>query len=101
MAKTLRQQLADLDSKIAELTSKRAELAEKLADEVDPSAIKAGAKIAFKYGKPSQPQQGTVIGRRDPAEGEKGKPLVRVAVGEGFEAQIVTITADAVTKVFA
>lgn len=101
MAKSLRQQLADATEKRDALNVLIAGLEAKLADEVDPSKIQAGAFITFSHGKGENKAelQGQVLGRRDPAEGEKGKTLIKVAVGEGFDAMVLVIAPEAVTKI--
>lgn len=103
MAKTLKQQITEIDDKIAELQVKKVGLEAKLADIVDPDMVVAGANIEFEYGKGDGRRTllGTVLGRKNAEAGAKGGDLVKVAVGEGFDAQIVTISPNVVTKIVA
>lgn len=93
MAKTIRQQITDIDTAIAKLQVKRVELEGKLASEVDTAAVQPGRTVTFEYGKGENKRTltGLVLGRKDAEPGTKGGDLVKVAVGEGFDAQIVTI----------
>lgn len=103
MAKSLRVQIADIDAKIEKLQVERVGLEAKLGDEVDTSAVQKGVSITFNYGKAPNVRSldGLVLGRKDAEPGTKGGDLVKVAVGEGFDAQIVTIYPTAVTKIHA
>lgn len=103
MAKTIRQQIADIDEKIKNLTAARAVLVPKLDSEVDDAAIQAGAVVTFTYGKGETKREltGQVLGRKNAEPGTKGGDLIRIAVGEGFDAQIVTTYPACVTKVHA
>lgn len=102
MAKTAREKIASIDTQIAALQAKRVELEAKVGNEVDTSKVVAGRTVDFKYGKAPNLRDltGSVVGVKPAVPGEKGGTLVRVAVGEGFDAQIVTIFPSAVTKVY-
>lgn len=103
MAKSFRAQIADIDAKIAALQVTRAGLETKAAAEVDHAAVVEGRTITFNYGKGENVRTltGLVLGRKDPEAGAKGAPLVKVAVGSGFDAQIVTIYPAQVTAIAA
>lgn len=93
MSKSIRAQLAAALTALAALEAKVAELKVAAENEVDTDAVQAGRQIAFEYGKGETKRElvGVVVGRKDPAAGEKGGSLVKVAVGEGFDSQVVTI----------
>lgn len=93
MSKSIRTQLAAVLSQIATLTAKAEELKLLAANEIDTAAVQAGRVVEFEYGKGEGKRilVGVVVGRKDPAAGEKGGSLVKVAVGEGFDSQVVTI----------
>lgn len=101
MAKTIREQIATIDEQVKKLGEKRAELVAKQDSEVDPAHIIAGSTVTFDYGKGETKRvlTGVVTGVKpaDPAV-PKSATLIRVAVGEGFDAQIVTIYPASVTK---
>lgn len=101
MAKTNREKLASVESRIEKLKAEAEVLRANLGNEVDTSKIVAGRVVDFNYGKAPnlRPLSGAVVGVKAAVPGEKGGTLVRVAVGEGFDAQIVTIFPSAVTKV--
>lgn len=104
MSKTAIQKIADIDAKIAALNVTRAELVIASENEVDPAKLVAGANITFNYGKGKDVRslEGSIIGVKpaDPTV-PKSTTLLRVATGEGFEAQVVTIYPASVTKVAA
>jgi predicted secreted protein len=103
MAKSIRSQLATVVASIAALEVKKTTLEAELAanPEVNTDLAVAGAVIEFKYGKGTSVKSltGQVIGRKEPAEGEKGATQLRVAAGEGFDAQLVTIYLPYITKI--
>lgn len=101
MAKSIRQQIADIDTQIAKLQAKRDELVPQAANEVDTSEVQQGRTVTFKYGKGENVRvlTGLVLGRKDAEPGAKGGDLVKVAIGSGFDAQIVTIYPNQVTAV--
>lgn len=90
--------IASIDAKIKKLTEERAELVALSADEIDTDCIDTGYVITFKYGRGDKvvSKTGTVLGRKVQ---EKTADLIKVAVGEGFDAEIVTIYPNAVTKI--
>jgi hypothetical protein len=69
---------------------------------VNPEALTAGVSITFTYGKGNDKREltGMILGVKlaDPAV-PKSSTMLRVAVGEGFDAQIVTVYPAQVTKV--
>lgn len=95
MAKSIREQIAALEAKLAALKVQA-------ENEIDPSSIVAGATVSFEYGKGDTKRtlSGVITGIKpaDPAV-PKSATLIRVAVGEGFDAQIVTIYPTAVRSV--
>lgn len=101
MAKSVRQQLADVKEKIEKLQAEQTVLEGKLSNEVDPAQVVPGAVIEFPYGKGENKRTvvGQVVGRKDAEAGSKGGDLVKVAVGEGFEAFFATIYPNQVTKI--
>lgn len=103
MSKSIRQQLSEVQAKIAALQVKEAELTLKADSEVDLDAVQAGKTVTFNYGKAPNVRSltGLVLGRKDPEAGAKGGSLVKVAIGEGFEAQVVTIYPQQVTAIAA
>ena len=100
--KTIRQQLADIDQKICDLTIKKTALEAKLSAEVNFDHIVPGAVIQFAHGKGEGRRtiEGTVVATKpaDPAQ-PRSTPMVKVAFGEGFEAQFATTYFSTVTKV--
>lgn len=104
MAKSIREQIASQQAAIAKAQAAIVALEARLGEEVDVSQIVAGATVTFDYGKGETKREltGGVLGVKpaDPAN-PKSASLVRVAVGEGFDAQIVTIYPANVKKVVA
>lgn len=102
MAKTIREQIAAQEAIITKASDAITVLRAKLDSEVDPAALVEGANITFDYGKGDTKRSltGTITGVKpaDPAVA-KSATLIRVAVGTGFDAQIVTIYPTNVTKV--
>lgn len=93
LAKTVREQIAAVDAAIAKLNTKKTELEAKVGNEINPSELTAGVQITFSYGKGDTKRvlPGVILGRKDPAEGEKGSALLKVASGTGFDALIAVI----------
>lgn len=94
MAKTFREQIAAKNDQIAKLKLDIIGLEAQAVSEVDPALIVAGNTIVFEYGKAPNRRDlsGLILGVKeaDPSVA-KSQTLVKVAVGQGFEAQIVTI----------
>lgn len=94
MAQTKRQQIEKIQKQIDDLTAKKTALQAQLDKEVNFDHIVTGAQIQFVYGKGDNKRSvvGTVAGVQlaDPAQ-PKSAPMARVAIGEGFEAQLVTV----------
>lgn len=101
MAKSIRQQIADAVAKRDALNVTIASLEAKVGDEVDTAQVQAGRTVTFNYGKGETKKvlTGIVLGRKDAEAGSKGGDLVKVAVGEGFDALIVTIYPAQVTRI--
>lgn len=101
MAKSIRQQIADLNEQIEKLTVKRTALEAQAASEVNTDDVQAGRTITFNYGKGDGKKvlTGLVLGRKNAEPGTKGGDLVKVAVGEGFDAIIATIYPSQVTAI--
>lgn len=93
MAQSIRQQLAAVEARIVELQTKATELRVKAENEINFDDVKPGRIVSFPYGKGDGKKTltGPVLGVKAPNVGEKGPTLVRVAVGSGFDAQIVTV----------
>jgi hypothetical protein len=101
MAQSNHAKVTALKAKIATLQTELAAAELAAANEVDPSKVVAGASVDFNYGKAPNVKTltGLVLGVKVPGEGEKGGQQARVAVGQGFDAQTVTIYVASVTKV--
>lgn len=93
MAQSIRAQLAAVIAAITKLEAKRDELKVKAENEINFDDVKPGRIVSFPYGKGDGKKTltGPVLGVKAPNVGEKGPTLVRVAVGSGFDAQIVTV----------
>lgn len=104
MAQSIREKIAAREASIVKLQSEIADLNTQLADEVDPAAAVVGAEVTFDYGKAPNRRTltGIIIGRKDadPAN-NKTYTQLKVAVGQGFDAEIVVIPVASVTKVTA
>jgi ribosomal protein L19 len=102
MAKTVREQIAAVEAQIAKLNEKKTELTAKLGDEVNPAELVSGAQVVFSYGKGTTVREltGVITGVKlaDPAVA-KSSTLLRIAAGEGFDAQIVTVYPAAVKRI--
>lgn len=101
MAKSIREQIAAQQTIIDKAMVAKAALETKLGNEVDPAALVTGVIVNFTYGKGDTKREmtGQILGRKDPAEGEKGSALLKVASGAGYDAVIVTIYPAQVTSV--
>jgi hypothetical protein len=101
MAKSIRQQIADAVTKRDALNVIIAGLEAKVDSEVNTDEVQAGRTITFNYGKGETKKvlTGVVLGRKNAEPGTKGGDLVKVAVGEGFDALIVTIYPAQVTAI--
>lgn len=104
MAKSLKQQLVDIQTKIDELLVKKAGIEAALANEVNEEHIVPGATVEFIYGKGEGKRlvSGTVVAvkKADPAVA-KSADQVKVAIGEGFDAQFAVIYLSTISKVSA
>lgn len=95
---TKTEKLAAIDARIAKLQQQRDELA--AAPDTDLfSKITTGDRVIAEYGRGEKRRtvEGTVLGKK-PAEG-KAPAQVRIAVGEGFDAEVLTVPTAAVTAV--
>lgn len=101
MSASSKTKIALIDTQIAALQAKRVALVEASASEIDTDNATVGVTISFTYGKGDTKKvlSGVVLGRKD-AEG-KSPALIKVAVGTGFDAQIVTIFPAQVTAIVA
>lgn len=102
MAKSNRQLLADYTAQIAALQVKVEEVKVKIAGEVNTDDAQPGRTITFVTGKGENKKTvtGEVIGRKNAAPGDKGPgDLLKVAVGEGFEAQLITVYPSSITAI--
>lgn len=93
MNATLKTKLAKINEQITKLTKERDALQTKLDSIFDPSTISTGDTITFTNGRGESkaPATGLVIGVKD--------DKFRVAIGAGFDATVLTITADKVTAI--
>lgn len=102
MAKSIRQQITEVQIKIDALLVTKAGLEGKLDNEVDTDAAQVGVEIVFAYGKGENKQdlQGTIVGRKEADGTPAGKQtFLRVAVGEGFETDVKTIGLGQIKKI--
>lgn len=99
MAKTRTEQIAEIDKKIETLTLRKTALQAQQDSLVNFADVQTGRVVDFPQGKGDNVRTytGAVIGRKN-AEKEGEKDLIRVAVGDGFEAQIITLAVAKVTK---
>lgn len=93
VAKSIREQIAAINTQLDKLQTKKDDLIAKIGNEVNPDALIAGVVVTYSYGKGETKRtlQGVILGRKDPATGEKGSALLKVATGTGFDAIITTI----------
>lgn len=98
MSKSFRAQLAKIDAAIAKLQAERVTIAAQAEAEIDDSRIEQGTIVTFEYGRAEKRRvlTGTVLGRKAQ---EKGVDLIKVTVGEGFDAEVVTTLITAVTSI--
>ena len=103
MAQSNIAKVKSLEARIATLQTELEAAKIAAANEVDPAKVVEGVSVDFDYGKKPNVKTltGLVLGVKVPAEGEKGGTQARVAVGEGFEAQTLTIYVAQVTKIHA
>lgn len=95
-----RTKIAEIDAKIAKLQAARAALEEAATNEVDTSALKAGDLVTFEFGRGEKKRTyaGTVVAiKRE----ENKAGLVRVIVGEGFDAETFTTFEASIRSVVA
>jgi hypothetical protein len=92
-----RAKIAANEAKIAKLQAENLELAAAAENEIDMSKVVAGARVQFNYGRPAKALVGVIKGVKVPAEGQKGGTIVRIEVGEGADADIVSVFPSAIT----
>lgn len=102
MAQSNIAKVKSLTERITKLQAELAEAQAAAANEVDPAKVVDGASVDFDYGKKPNVKTltGLVLGVKQPEDG-KGGAQARVAVGEGFDAQTLTIYVAQVTKIHA
>lgn len=96
---TIKTKIAKIDEQITKLTADKAELEATLAAFIDTNTLVPGVAVAFLYGRGPGRQEliGAITGRK---EGDADKAAqIRVAVGEGFDATLYTISVDQVTRI--
>jgi hypothetical protein len=95
----LNTKLAAAQAKVVELTTARDALVLAQANGVNEDALQTGVEVTFNYGRGATrgARTGLIVGRKE-AEGKVGVQL-RVAVGEGFDATVLTIYAADVTAI--
>jgi len=98
MAQSAHVKLAALRAQLAVLTAKITETEAAAANEVDFGLAVPGAVIEFNFGKGEKATvlTGSILGLNTP---EKGAAQAKVAVGEGFNADIKTIYLPYITKI--
>jgi hypothetical protein len=99
MSASSKTKIALIDTQIAALQVKRAALVLESANEIDTDTADVGVTISFNYGKGENRtvRSGVVLGRKA-AEG-KSPALIKVAIGQGFDAEIVTIFPAQITAI--
>lgn len=87
---SIQKQIADIDAKIATLTAKRAELQAEADKQFDVNKLKGGEVLVFNYGRGEKVAQkeGVVLGFKAPP---KQAAIIRVQIGTGVDAEIVTV----------
>lgn len=95
---SIREQIAAKNAKIVKLQAEVAELTLRADTEIDPSLVVVGATVDVVFGRAEKKRSltGVVLARKSQ---DKGPDLIRVQVGEGFEAEIVTAYVSNVTGV--
>ena len=88
--RTRKEMIAVLEAKLAKLRAEpeaKEPKAKKVKEEYVPAV---GDKVDFYFGRGDNRavQSGVVLGIREPGEGEKGGRIVKVMVGEGYDADI-------------
>lgn len=99
--KSIQEQIKSKEAQIVKLQAAIAELEVKALNTVNYDDVQQGRIVTFNYGKAPNVRSlsGLVLGRKDKGEGVKGPDLVKVAVGSGFDAQVLTIFPQAVTAI--
>jgi hypothetical protein len=89
MSKSLKIQ-AQIDALIVKLNEAKAEE----ASQISAAQLTAGVEVTFEYGRAESrtTKQGIVLGVKVPHPDEKkGAVQVKIAVGQGFDAEVVTV----------
>ena len=93
MPKSVVDKILAIDTKIAALIDQRDALISR-GEEVAPASLVPGASVVFAYGRGETRRElsGIITGVK-PADQDnpKSSTLIRVAVGEGFDAKILTV----------
>lgn len=86
-------QVAKIEAQIAKLTEKLAAAKVAEANNISLDKLVVGVEVAFDYGRAENRtlKSGFILGVKVPAEGTKGQTLVKVQIGQGFDAEIATI----------
>ena len=102
MAKSLKQQIIDLEESISKAQVKIEELKVQQANEISEDRLTAGTVIVFVYGKGDGKRdlEGQIVGVKaaDPAV-KTSSVLFNVAVGEGYDAQLVKVGLSAIKRI--
>jgi hypothetical protein len=98
MAQSAHVKLAALRAQLVTLQAKIVEVEAAAANEVDFSRAVTGAVVEFNFGKGDKATvlTGTILGVNTP---DKGAAQAKVAVGEGFTADLKTIYLPYITKI--
>ena len=103
MSKSVADKILAIDTRIAALTAKRAAIILK-GEKVSFESLVPGAIVVFDFGRGETRREltGVITGVKaaDPANPKSGA-LIRVAVGEGFDAEILTAQPSNVKSVVA
>lgn len=102
MAKSIKLQIIDLEEVIAKAKVRIEELKVQQANEISEDKLSPGVNIVFTYGKGDGKRdlEGQIVGVKpaDPAD-KKSATILNVAVGEGFDAQLVKVYVAQVKKI--
>lgn len=104
MAKSIKLQIIDLEEVISKAQVKIEELKVQQANEISEERLTPGVTIVFTYGKGDTKRDltGQIVGVK-PADAadKKAATLLNVAVGEGFDAQLVKVYVAQVKQIVA
>jgi recombinational DNA repair ATPase RecF len=93
------QRLISAQARLAKLQAEVDALVIEAATEVNVETLREGDTVKFNYGRAEKARElvGIVQGVKAT---DKGQTLVRVKIGSGFDAEVVTTFATSITEVF-